>query len=339
MTGSAVDAAGPARCPTEATPVKDGASDVRLITRVRKAPVMAGLVLAACLAASPPASAQTWTKACPPFLPPAASVPLDPLQPGGGAGDAAAFRAGETNDCPGCDLRGARLQGRDLAGADLRGVDLSGASLHRAVLADATLDGAQLVGTNLNRADLRRSSLREADLTSAMLYEADLGAAVLTGADLTDTRLQRGRLTRARLDGAQLTRTLARDANLAGADLTRASLELANFQRADFQRANLRGATMVNGGFVGEFRRRRPGQRLGVQRRLPRRRSHGCADGQCRSAQRAAGRGKPALHQLRQRGTGRRPAAVTGARVRRAISSRRRWSSRNSRERPCRTRR
>src|SRR5947207_9332336 len=47
------------------------------------------------------------------------------------AQDAAGFLAGNTNDCPGCNLAGAQLKRRNLAGANLSGANLSGASFHR----------------------------------------------------------------------------------------------------------------------------------------------------------------------------------------------------------------
>src|ERR1700741_997258 len=51
--------------------------------------------------------------------------------------DRDAFLAGTTKDCPGCDLRQARLKRRDLSNANLTGANLSGAVLHRAKLTRA----------------------------------------------------------------------------------------------------------------------------------------------------------------------------------------------------------
>src|SRR5262245_51266624 len=74
----------------------------------------------------------------------------------------AAFLAGQTKDCPGCNLAGAILKRRNLAGANLAGANLAGASFHRAVLRGANLSGADLTGANLNKTDLI-----QADLSSA----------------------------------------------------------------------------------------------------------------------------------------------------------------------------
>src|ERR1700747_75581 len=53
----------------------------------------------------------------------------------------AAFLAGKTKDCPGCNLAGASMKRRNLAGANLAGANLNGASFHRAVLRGANLSG------------------------------------------------------------------------------------------------------------------------------------------------------------------------------------------------------
>src|SRR5215471_19877016 len=60
------------------------------------------------------------------------------------ASDRDAFLAGTGKDCPGCDLREAKLKRRDLSDADLTGADLSSAVLHRAKLGNARLDHAKL---------------------------------------------------------------------------------------------------------------------------------------------------------------------------------------------------
>src|SRR5215475_716883 len=78
--------------------------------------------------------------------------------------DLAAFIAGQTKDCPGCNLAGVSLKRRNLAGANLAGANLAGASFHRAVLRGANLSGADLTGANLNKTDLI-----QADLSSAKL--------------------------------------------------------------------------------------------------------------------------------------------------------------------------
>lgn len=48
------------------------------------------------------------------------------------AGLKAAFLAGSSNDCPGCDLTRTNLTYRDLTGANLEGANLTKARLHRA---------------------------------------------------------------------------------------------------------------------------------------------------------------------------------------------------------------
>ena len=80
------------------------------------------------------------------------------------AQDAAAFLAGQTRDCPGCNLAGAQLKRRNLAGANLAGANLAGAVFHRAVLRGANLSGADLTGANLNKSDLLQANLSGAKL-------------------------------------------------------------------------------------------------------------------------------------------------------------------------------
>src|SRR5258708_6540920 len=87
--------------------------------------------------------------------------------------DAAAFVAGQTKDCPGCNLAGVSLKRRNLAGANLAGANLAGASFHRAVLRGANLSGADLTGANLNKTDLIQADLSSAKLANAMLFEAE----------------------------------------------------------------------------------------------------------------------------------------------------------------------
>ena len=84
------------------------------------------------------------------------------------AQDAAAFLAGHTKDCPGCDLAGAQLKRRNLAGANLAGANLAGASLHRAVLRGANLSDADLTDANLNKTDLLQANLTNAKLKAAI---------------------------------------------------------------------------------------------------------------------------------------------------------------------------
>ena len=68
--------------------------------------------------------------------------------------DLAAFLAGESKNCPGCNLPGANLKRRDLTGANLAGANLRGASFHRSNLRGANLLGADLTEANLNKTDL-----------------------------------------------------------------------------------------------------------------------------------------------------------------------------------------
>src|SRR5260370_13705884 len=53
--------------------------------------------------------------------------------------DPAAFIAGQTKDCPGCNLAGVSLTRRNLAGANLPGAILAVAGFHRAWLVYANL--------------------------------------------------------------------------------------------------------------------------------------------------------------------------------------------------------
>ena len=176
------------------------------------------------------------------------------------------FLAGESIDCPGCNLAGADLRRRNLAGANLSGANLERAVLHRTVLRDADLSAANLTQANLNRANLTFANLRGATLSRAMLYQADAGRADFTGADLSWARMGRARLSLANLEGANLDRVdlgeaRINDASLAGATLNNAYLPLAVLFRADLRgvvadglilaeaslrRANLSGAIITN---------------------------------------------------------------------------------------------
>ena len=86
------------------------------------------------------------------------------------AQDVAAFLAGKTKDCPGCQLAGAQRKRRNLTGANLAGANLAGASFHRAVLRGADLSGADLTDANLNKTDLLQANLSNAKLKGAMLF-------------------------------------------------------------------------------------------------------------------------------------------------------------------------
>ncbi|MGD9739165.1 MAG: pentapeptide repeat-containing protein [Bauldia sp.] len=158
----------------------------------------------------------------------------------------AAFLAGASIDCPGCDLSGADLARRNLAGADLSGANLSGASLHRALLGRATLDGADLTDANLNLADLKFASLTGADLTGALLYQADAAGASFAGAKLDRLVAERARFTSATLSDVTWQNAYALGANLAGADLSGAILTGSVFVEADLQLAVLAGADLTD---------------------------------------------------------------------------------------------
>ena len=88
-----------------------------------------------------------------------------------------AFLAGQTINCPGCDLAGASLDRRDLTGADLSGADLRGATFSRAILRNANLAGANLAGAPLKRRDLTGANLAGANLEGATLHRAILRGA------------------------------------------------------------------------------------------------------------------------------------------------------------------
>ena len=172
------------------------------------------------------------------------------------------FLAGQSRDCPGCDLSASDLRYRDLAGASLAGAKLEGALLHGSSLRGADLTGAHLHGANLNRASLAQARLAGADLGAAMLFGADLSRADLAGADLT--RVMAGRLTaiganfsQAKMARADLAEARLADADLTGSDLSEAALQravldrakMANVRlgRADLSQARLRGAVLRRG--------------------------------------------------------------------------------------------
>ncbi|MCW5695464.1 MAG: pentapeptide repeat-containing protein [Bauldia sp.] len=163
----------------------------------------------------------------------------------------AAFLAGASIDCPGCDLQGVSLKRRNLSGADLSGADLTGASLHRAVLAGADLADANLTAANLNLADFRRASLPGAKLSGAYLFLADFGGADLSGSELDGTRARDARFTQATMTGAIWRNSDATGVNAAGANLTNADLSGTFFGDGDMQRAILTRATLTDASFFG----------------------------------------------------------------------------------------
>lgn len=151
------------------------------------------------------------------------------------------FLAGESVDCPGCDLAGADLRRRDLSDADLSGANLDGAILHRAILRRADLSGANLSGANLNRADLSFADLRGASLVAAMLFQTDAPRANFSGADLTGAMLGKARITLTIFDGANLDFSDLGEARLNDASLINATLNGAYMPQVILFRADLRG--------------------------------------------------------------------------------------------------
>ena len=69
-----------------------------------------------------------------------------------------------TGNCPGCDLRKAKLVGENLIGADLSYSDLGNANLTGVNLTEANLTGANLVRVSLVNAKLPKAILAEAYL-------------------------------------------------------------------------------------------------------------------------------------------------------------------------------
>jgi uncharacterized protein YjbI with pentapeptide repeats len=168
----------------------------------------------------------------------------------------AAFLAGRTKDCPGCDLGDADLRRRDLGDANLAGANLAGAVLHRANLRRVDLTGAVLTGANLNRANLAGAKLRGAKLGSAMLYRVDATRADFTGADFQDALMGKAifaftNLTQAKLDFTDLGEARLTDANLVGASLTSAYMPLAVMFRADLSGAVADNANLAEAGLRG----------------------------------------------------------------------------------------
>ena len=146
----------------------------------------------------------------------------------------AAFLAGETRDCAGCDLRQADLARRDLSGANL-----SGAILIEASLVESNLAGANLSQADLTEADLSLANLRQAGLQSTVLHQAAFYRADLTLADMSDAYMRGGMLRRARMQRANLTGAYLIDSDLRGVRLAGAILKGANLGGSTLNDANL----------------------------------------------------------------------------------------------------
>jgi uncharacterized protein YjbI with pentapeptide repeats len=86
----------------------------------------------------------------------------------------------KTNNCPKCDLSGAKLNDLDLSYADLSGANLSGADLTNSVLYQANVSKANLSGANLTNVNLFEANLSGANLTKANLTKTYVAQATWT---------------------------------------------------------------------------------------------------------------------------------------------------------------
>jgi uncharacterized protein YjbI with pentapeptide repeats len=183
--------------------------------------------------------------------PQVAALPMPPAPPSiAGTTLAERFLAGESKDCPGCDLAGADLRGRDLSGANLADADLSNAILHRAVLRNTNFAGAKLVHANLNATDLTLSDFAGANLTGALLYLARGARPNFHAADLSDVRAGEMELRQADFSGAAVTNADFGDAHLNEADFSGADLSGSYFYQASLIRARLAGAKAKGSNFT-----------------------------------------------------------------------------------------
>jgi uncharacterized protein YjbI with pentapeptide repeats len=104
-----------------------------------------------------------------------------------------------TNECAGCDLRGANLArvnldfanltGANLTGANLTGTNLTGANLSNVNLANADLSGAKLNGARMMGANLNGASLANANLLGANLIKANLNGTRLNATKMPDGKI------------------------------------------------------------------------------------------------------------------------------------------------------
>ena len=144
-----------------------------------------------------------------------------------------------SNECPGCDLRGANLQRKVLNGAKLSRADLNGARFDEAELSGADFTGAYLFGANLSQANLRGARMINADLRKANLSRADLQGVYFLLANLRKADLRGAQLTGAFLNGADLTGARLGRANLTDADLKNAVVIQSDTDGAIFCRTRL----------------------------------------------------------------------------------------------------
>ena len=76
-----------------------------------------------------------------------------------------------SGECPGCDLRGAKLNGMVLRNVNLAGADLTDANLSQSKLAGANLQNAILTRANVRGTDFSGANLTGANLREAYWYQ------------------------------------------------------------------------------------------------------------------------------------------------------------------------
>jgi uncharacterized protein YjbI with pentapeptide repeats len=125
-----------------------------------------------------------------------------------------------TNQCPSCDLSGAKLKDANLFGANLMNANLQGADLSGANLGFANLSDANLSNANATQAYLYGATLGETNLSGANLQGAYLRQVVLIGNNLVNANLQGANLSYTNLGSLNLKGTNLSSANLTGASFT-----------------------------------------------------------------------------------------------------------------------
>ena len=86
-----------------------------------------------------------------------------------------------SNECPGCDLRGANLQRKVLNGAKLPRADLNGARFDEAELSAADLTGAYLENASFEKVDIKGAKFNGAYMIGVSFENMDLQNANLQG--------------------------------------------------------------------------------------------------------------------------------------------------------------